>query len=158
MQKRLKCANGCALGSIVGKDESVEDVPSAVVVHRVAAAPDVVRGEEPRYTEPAQPGQRRDFTVTGNSFVSRALNIILRRGFVLTGGAAQIEGLAACAQRVFHTQVRNWCAAEYHRFNGLCSGAVLFNGCGLLHYGKESHLSGEAEVEKPSQWGRGSND
>ena len=30
----------------------------------------------------------------------------LAAGIVLTGGAAQIEGLAACAQRVFHTQVR----------------------------------------------------
>ena len=34
----------------------------------------------------------------------------LAAGIVLTGGAAQIEGLAACAQRVFHTQVRIGCA------------------------------------------------
>ncbi len=73
----------------------------------------------------------------------------LAAGIVLTGGAAQIEGLAACAERVFHTQVRIGTQLNITRFNGLCcSGAVLFDGGGILHYGKESHLNGEAEVEK----------
>ncbi len=30
----------------------------------------------------------------------------LAAGIVLTGGAAQIDGLVECAQKVFHTQVR----------------------------------------------------
>ena len=48
---------------------------------------------------------------------------------MLTGGAAQIEGLAACAQRVFHTQVRIGAPLN---ITGLTdyAGAVLFNGGG----------------------------
>ena len=30
----------------------------------------------------------------------------LAAGIVLTGGAARLDGLPACAQQVFHTQVR----------------------------------------------------
>lgn len=54
----------------------------------------------------------------------------LAAGIVLTGGAAQIEGLAACAQRVFLASAYRR-AAEHYRFNGLCSGAVLFDGGGI---------------------------
>jgi cell division protein FtsA len=70
----------------------------------------------------------------------------LAAGIVLTGGAAQIEGLAACAQRVFHTHVL--CAAEYYGLTDYAQEPYYSTAVGLLHYGKESHLSGEAEVEK----------
>ena len=110
----IKVRHGCALGSIVGKDESVE-VPS-------------VGGRPPR------------------SLQRQTLH--LAAGIVLTGGAAQIEGLAACAQRVFHTQVRIGAPLNITGLTDYAQEPYYSTAVGLLHYGKESHLSGEAEVEK----------
>ncbi len=54
-------------------------------------------------------------------------------GIVLTGGAAQIEGLYVCAQRVFHTQVR---IAAPLNITGLTdySQPHYSTAVGLLHY------------------------
>lgn len=82
----------------------------------------------------------------------------LAAGIVLTGGAAQIEGLAACAQRVFHTQVRIGAPLNITGLTDYAQEPYYSTAVGLLHYGKESHLSGEAEVENASRWGLGSND
>ncbi|MEN1255622.1 cell division FtsA domain-containing protein, partial [Pseudomonas aeruginosa] len=72
----------------------------------------------------------------------------LAAGIVLTGGAAQIEGLAACAQRVFHTQVRIGAPLNITGLTDYAQEPYYSTAVGLLHYGKESHLNGEAEVEK----------
>ena len=91
----IKVRHGCALGSIVGKDEN----------HLAA-------------------------------------------GIVLTGGAAQIEGLAACAQRVFHTQVRIGQPLNITGLTDYAQESYYSTAVGLLHYGKESHMNGDAETEK----------
>ncbi len=49
---------------------------------------------------------------------------------MLTGGAAQIEGLAACAQRVFHTQVRIGAPLNITGLTDYAR-AVLLNGGGI---------------------------
>ncbi|TGD23749.1 cell division protein FtsA, partial [Salmonella enterica subsp. enterica serovar Poona] len=67
---------------------------------------------------------------------------------VVPGGAAQIEGLAACAQRVFHTQVRIGAPLNITGLTDYAQEPYYSTAVGLLHYGKESHLNGEAEVEK----------
>jgi cell division protein FtsA len=72
---------------------------------------------------------------------------------VNTGGAAQIEGLAACAQRVFHTQVRIGAPLNITGLTDYAQEPYYSTAVGLLHYGKETHLSGEAEVEKRASVG-----
>ncbi|XNM89536.1 hypothetical protein ACLK1X_00635 [Escherichia coli] len=72
----------------------------------------------------------------------------LAAGIVLTGGAAQIEGLAACTQRVLHTQVRIGAPLNITGLTDYAQEPYYSTAVGLLHYGKESHLNGEAEVEK----------
>lgn len=67
----IKVRHGCALGSIVGKDESVE-VPSVGgrpprSLQRQTPA-EVI---EPRYTELLNPGQRRDIAVAGKASPTR---------------------------------------------------------------------------------------
>ncbi|WP_399315572.1 cell division FtsA domain-containing protein, partial [Streptomyces sp. NPDC051815] len=77
----------------------------------------------------------------------------LAAGIVLTGGAAQIDGLAACAQRVFHTQVRIGQPLNITGLTDYAQEPYYSTAVGLLHYGKESHLSGETEVEKRASVG-----
>ncbi|MBS2693888.1 cell division protein FtsA, partial [Salmonella enterica subsp. enterica serovar 1,4,[5],12:i:-] len=64
----------------------------------------------------------------------------LAAGIVLTGGAAQIDGLAACAQRVFHTQVRIGQPLNITGLTDYAQEPYYSTAVGLLHYGKESHL------------------
>jgi len=98
----IKVRHGCALGSIVGKDESVE-VPS-------------VGGRPPRSL------QRQTL--------------------------AEVIEPRYCAQRVFHTQVRIGAPLNITGLTDYAQEPYYSTAVGLLHYGKESHLSGEAEVEK----------
>lgn len=60
---------------------------------------------EPRYTELLNP-VNEEILQLQEQLRQQGVKHHLAAGIVLTGGAAQIEGLAACAQRVFHTQVR----------------------------------------------------
>lgn len=65
----------------------------------------------------------------------------------------QIDGLAACAQRVFHTQVRIGQPLNITGLTDYAQEPYYSTAVGLLHYGKESHLSGETEVEKRASVG-----
>ncbi len=142
----IKVRHGCALGSIVGKDESVE-VPSVGgrpprSLQRQTTA-EVI---EPRYTELLNL-VNEEILQLQEKLRQQGLNITAA-GIVLTGGAAQIEGLAACAQRVFHTQVRIGAPLNITGLTDYAQEPYYSTAVGLLHYGKESHLNGEAEVEK----------
>ena len=52
------------------------------------------------------------------------------------------------AQRVFHTQVRIGAPLNITGLTDYAQEPYYSTAVGLLHYGKESHLNGEAEVEK----------
>jgi cell division protein FtsA len=82
----------------------------------------------------------------------------LAAGIVLTGGAAQIEGLAACAQRVFHTQVRIGAPLNITGLTDYAQEPYYSTAVGLLHYGKESISVVKQKWKNAYQWGRGSND
>ncbi|MCR6679796.1 cell division protein FtsA, partial [Escherichia marmotae] len=68
----------------------------------------------------------------------------LAAGIVLTGGAAQIEGLAACDHRVFHTQVSIGAPLIITVISDYAQEPYKSTAVGLLHNAKESHLTGEA--------------
>lgn len=142
----IKVRHGCALGSIVGKDESVE-VPSVGGRPPRSLQRQTGRGDRAALYRAAQFGQRRDIAVAGKASPTRVKHHTAA-GIVLTGGAAQIEGLAACAQRVFHTQVRIGAPLNITGLTDYAQEPYYSTAVGLLHYGKESHLNGEAEVEK----------
>ena len=69
---------------------------------------------------------------------------------MLTGGAAQIDGLVECAQRVFHTQVRIGKPLNITGLTDYAQDPYYSTAVGLLHYGKESHFGEETETEKRS--------
>lgn len=142
----IKVRHGCALGSIVGKDESVEVPSVGGRPPRSLQRQTLAEVIEPRYTELLNPSTKR-YCSCRKSFANKGLNITAA-GIVLTGGAAQIEGLAACAQRVFHTQVRIGAPLNITGLTDYAQEPYYSTAVGLLHYGKESHLNGEAEVEK----------
>ncbi len=145
----IKVRHGCALGSIrFGKDESVE-VPSVGghLSPRSLQRQTLAEVIEPRYTELLNL-VNEEILQLQEKLRQQGVKHHLAAGIVLTGGAAQIEGLAACAQRVFHTQVRIGAPLNITGLTDYAQEPYYSTAVGLLHYGKESHLNGEAEVEK----------
>ncbi|MFP1452635.1 cell division protein FtsA [Escherichia coli] len=134
----IKVRHGCALGSIVGKDESVEVPSVGGRPPRSLQRHTLGRGDPAALYRAAQPGQRRDIAVAGK-LRQQGVKHHLAAGIVLTGGAAQIEGLAACAQRVFHTQVRIGAPLNITGLTDYAQEPYYSTAVGLLHYGK-SHI------------------
>lgn len=144
----IKVKYGCALSHIVAKDDKVE-VPSVGgrpprSLQRQALA-EVI---EPRYAELLQLVQDEILQLQ-NKLRHQGIKHHLAAGMVLTGGAAQMNGLADCAQGIFHAhQVR---VANPLNITGLTDYVCrpdYSTVVGLLHYGKECHLDAESEIKK----------
>ena len=132
---------------IVGKDENVEVPSVGGRPPRSLQRQTLAEVIEPRYTELLNL-VNEEILQLQEQLRQQGVKHHLAAGIVLTGGAAQIEGLAACAQRVFHTQVRIGAPLNITGLTDYAQEPYYSTAVGLLHYGKESHLSGEAEVEK----------
>lgn len=143
----IKVRHGYALSSIVSKDESV-DVPSVGGrPPRSLQRQTLAEVIEPRYTELLNL-VNEEILQLQKQLCQQGVKHHLAAGIVLTGGAAQIESLAACALSVFNTQVR---IGQPLNITGLtdyvqepCYSTVV----GLLHYGRESHMNGDTETKE----------
>ncbi len=143
----IKVRHGCALGSIVGKDENVEVPSVGGRPPRSLQRQTLAEVIEPRYTELLNL-VNDEILQLQEQLRQQGVKHHLAAGIVLTGGAAQIEGLAACAQRVFHTQVRIGQPLNITGLTDYAQESYYSTAVGLLHYGKESHMNGDAETEK----------
>ncbi|MDF7667137.1 cell division protein FtsA [Orbaceae bacterium ESL0727] len=147
--ENIKIRYGCAVGSLIGKDEiinvpSVGGRPSRSLQRQTLA--DVI---EPRYSELLSLVQK-ELLALQEDLKKQNVKYQLAAGIVLTGGAAQIKGIVECAEKVFQNQVR---IGQPLNISGLtdyvqkpyCSTAV-----GLLHYGKQSLLNDDAKDKDKS--------
>ncbi|MEB5971964.1 cell division protein FtsA [Pantoea dispersa] len=148
----IKVRHGCALGSIVGKDENVEVPSVGGRPPRSLQRQTLAEVIEPRYTELLNL-VNDEILQLQEQLRQQGVKHHLAAGIVLTGGAAQIEGLAACAQRVFHTQVRIGQPLNITGLTDYAQEPYYSTAVGLLHYGKESHMNGDAETEKRASVG-----
>ena len=147
--ENIKIRYGCAVGSLVGKDEvinvpSVGGRPSRSLQRQTLA--DVI---EPRYSELLSLVEK-ELLVLQEELKKQNVKYQLAAGIVLTGGASQIKGMVECAEKVFQNQVR---VGQPLNISGLtdyvqkpyCSTAV-----GLLHYGKQSLLNDDSKERDKS--------
>lgn len=143
----IKIRYGCALESLVSKNENIE-VPSvggrpSRVLQRYVLAEII----EPRYMELMKLVNKEILQLQSQL---RQMNIKhhLAAGVVLTGGASLIDGLAMCAQKVFHMQVRIASSINIGGVSDSIRGPQYSTVIGLLHYGKESNLNNEIHINK----------
>lgn len=148
----IKVRHGCALGSLVGKDEYVEVASVGGRPSRSLQRQTLAEVIEPRYTELLSL-INDELLRLQERLRQSGIQHHLAAGIVLTGGAAQIEGLADCAQRIFHTQVRVGKPLNITGLTDYAQQPYYSTVVGLLHYGKELLLSGETEVEKRASVG-----
>ncbi len=145
--EEIKIKFGCALSELVSKDDTVNvpcvgGRPSRSLQRQTLA--EVI---EPRYTElMGMANQIVDSTQA--QLREDGIKHHLAAGVVLTGGAAQIEGLVECAERVFRNQVRIGKPLEVRGLTDYVKEPHHSTAVGLLHYAKDSQFYNESEYQQ----------
>ncbi|WP_417614336.1 cell division protein FtsA [Oceanisphaera sp.] len=132
----IKVRHGAAFSRLVSKEDTIE-VPSvggrpARSLQRQTLA-EVI---EPRYSELLGMINQELSKIQGE-LKKAGVKHQLAAGLVLTGGAAQIEGLVECAEQIFQCQVRIGQPAGVKGLSDYVETPVYSTAVGLLHYGKE---------------------
>jgi len=143
----IKVQYGCALSLIVNKDESIEVPSMGRYPSRSLQRQTLAEVIEPRYTELFSL-VNKEIVQLQEQLRQQRVNHYLAAGIVLTGGAAQIDGLVACAQRVFHAQVRIGRSLNITGLTDCAQEPYYSAAIGLLQYGKENHLNSELDKGK----------
>ncbi|HAU4912324.1 TPA: cell division protein FtsA, partial [Aeromonas hydrophila] len=161
----IKVRYGCALGRLVSKEDNIE-VPSvggrpARSLQRQTLA-EVI---EPRYTELLSM-VNDELVRVQSELKAQGVKHQLAAGVVLTGGAAQIEGIVECAEQIFQSQVRVGEPMNIRGLSDYVQAPVYSTAVGLLQYGRTHQSTGSSKeyaakasvgglVKRVSNWLRG---
>lgn len=132
--ERIKQKYGCALGSLVAKDETIE-VPS-------------VGGRHPRIvsrqilSEIIEPRLEEIFELVRQEIVRAGCEDMIAAGVVLTGGSAIIDGAPELAEQVFHLPVRRGQPQNIGGLVDVVKSPMFSTGVGLVLIGMKSKQEG----------------
>ncbi len=125
--EKIKIKYGCALTSLVRKDETIE-VPS-------------VGGRKPRIlsrqtlAEIIEPRVEEILTLVHHELVKMGFSNLLASGIVLTGGSAILEGIPELAEQIFNLPVRRGIPIGIGGLVDLVASPIYATGVGLVLYG-----------------------
>ncbi|MGQ9646783.1 MAG: cell division protein FtsA [Thermodesulfobacteriota bacterium] len=128
--EKIKIRYGCALTSLVRKDETIE-VPS-------------VGGRKPRalsrYTlaEIIEPRVEEILSLVHHEIVRTGYGNLLASGIILTGGSALLEGIVDLAEQIFNVPVRRGIPAGISGLVDLVNNPMYATGVGLVLYGSRN--------------------
>lgn len=130
--EKVKKRYGCALTSLVGKEETVE-VP-AVGERRGKVISRQILAEiiEPRVEEILSLVQREIITSGYESLIAS--------GIVLTGGSALLEGITDLAEQIFNLPVRRGYPREVGGLTDIVKNPIYTTAVGLVLYGKKGRI------------------
>jgi cell division protein FtsA len=136
--EKIKIRYGCALTSLVRKDETVE-VPS-------------VGGRKPRvlsrYTlaEIIEPRVEEILTLVHNEILRTGYGNLMASGIILTGGSALLEGAPELAEQIFNVPVRRGVPIGIGGLVDLVNSPMYATGVGLVLYGSRSKTQSRFKV------------
>jgi cell division protein FtsA len=125
--EKIKIRYGCALTSLVRKDETIE-VPS-------------VGGRKPRglsrYTlaEIIEPRVEEILSLVQHEIMRTGYGNLLASGIILTGGSALLEGIPDLAEQIFNVPVRKGIPIGISGLVDLVNSPMYATGVGLVLYG-----------------------
>jgi cell division protein FtsA len=128
--EKIKIRYGCALTSLVRKDETIE-VPS-------------VGGRKPRalsrYTlaEIIEPRVEEILSLVHHEIMRTGYGNLLASGIILTGGCALLEGIADLAEQIFNVPVRRGIPIGISGLVDLVNSPMYATGVGLVLYGSRN--------------------
>lgn len=126
--ERIKQRDGCAMGNLVGKDETIE-VPS-------------VGGRKARIlsrhilTEIIEPRVEEIFSLVQQEIQRTGYEDLLASGVVITGGATMLAGMADLAEDIFGLPVRCGAPTGVAGLVDVVRSPVYSTGVGLVVYGR----------------------
>ncbi len=127
--EKIKIRYGCALTSLVRKDETIE-VPS-------------VGGRKPRIlsrqllAEIIEPRVEEILTLVYDEVVRAGYGKLIASGVVLTGGSAILDGLPELAEQIFNLPVRRGTPMGIGGLVDLVNSPMYATGVGLVLYGNK---------------------
>ncbi len=136
--EKIKIRYGCALASLVRKDETIK-VPS-------------VGGREPRVltrqtlAEIIEPRVEEILTLVRDEVVKMGFSNLLASGVILTGGSAILEGVPELAEQIFNLPVRRGTPIGIGGLVDLVNSPIYATGVGLVLYGSRNRTQGRFKV------------
>jgi len=138
--ERIKQKYGCALSSMVQKDETIE-VPS-------------VGGRKPRVlsrqilAEIIEPRVEEIFTLVQQEILKSGYEDRISSGIVLTGGSVILEGMPELAEQVFNMPVRRGAPRGIGGLVDVVKSPMYATGVGLVIWGSKTHAQSRFKVRE----------
>jgi cell division protein FtsA len=136
--EKIKIRYGCALASLVRKDETIE-VPS-------------VGGRKPRVlsrqtlAEIIEPRVEEILTLVRDELIRMGYGNLLASGVILTGGSAILEGAPELAEQIFNLPVRRGTPVGIGGLVDLVNSPIYATGVGLVLYGSRNMVRSRFKV------------
>jgi cell division protein FtsA len=136
--EKIKIRYGCALTSLVRKDETIE-VPS-------------VGGRKPRVlsrqtlAEIIEPRVDEILALVRDELVKMSYGNLLASGLILTGGSAILEGIPELAEQIFNLPVRRGTPVGIGGLVDLVNSPIYATGVGLVLYGSRNMAQSRFKV------------
>ncbi len=136
--EKIKIRYGCALTSLVRKDETVE-VPS-------------VGGRSPRVlsrqtlTEIIEPRVEEILTLVHNEVLRMGYGNLIASGMILTGGSVIMEGVPELAEQIFNVPVRRGNPIGIGGLVDIVNSPIYATGVGLVLYGSRNQAQSRFKV------------
>jgi cell division protein FtsA len=137
--EKIKIRYGCALTSMVRKDETIE-VPS-------------VGGRKPRVLsrqtlgEIIEPRIEEILTLVHHEIMRMGFGNLIASGVILTGGSAILEGMPELAEQIFNLPVRRGTPIGIGGLIDLVSSPIYATGVGLVLYGSQHRGQGQSRFK-----------
>lgn len=133
--EKIKVKYGCGLSSMIGKDETIE-VPG-------------VGGRKPRILsrqilgEILEPRVEEIFTLMHNELVRSGYKNLINSGVVITGGSAELAGVAEIGEQVFNVPWRTGCPQGIGGLVEVVNKPMYATAVGLVLYGAKRNKEGK---------------
>ncbi len=144
--EKIKKKYGCALASMVKRDEMIE-VPS-------------VGGRKPRtvsrqiLAEIIEPRVEEIMTLVNREVIKAGFEDVVASGVVLTGGSASLEGMAEIAEQVFNLPVRRGLPVGISGLTDVVNSPMYSTGVGLVLYGYKNRNEDKFRVGQKNIFGK----
>lgn len=144
--EKIKIRYGCALTSLVRKDETIK-VPS-------------VGGRDPRVlsrqnlAEIIEPRVDEILNLVWDEVVKMGFKNLLASGVILTGGSAILEGVPELAEQIFNLPVRRGTPIGIGGLVDLVNSPIYATGVGLVLYGSRNKAQSRFKVGEGNIFGK----
>lgn len=136
--EKIKCKHGCAMSSMIDRDDTIE-VPS-------------VGGRKPRIisrqvlTDIIEPRAEELFALVHREIIKSGYEDLLASGVVITGGQSIMEGMTEMSEFIFDLPVKRGLPIGIGGLKDVVHSPMYSTGVGLVVYGNRSRQSNKFKI------------